>query len=461
VRALCDPCSRLSEGLRSIRQQYAVPAEFPEAVLALAEANSKRALTAHADRTERPFITLDPATSTDLDQAFAIERVGEDILLHYAIADIGWFVDDGDPLDIEAWQRGATLYLPDGKASLYPPILSQGSASLLPDGPRPAVIFTVRMAPDGSVLLDGAERAVIQSRAKLAYDTVRDDQLPPDFSELARRLQAAEEKRGAKRVDPPQQEVAALPDGRFGLDFRPMLASERNNAAMSLACNLAIADLMARHRTGLFRVMAEPDDRAIGRLRQTARAFHVDWPKGKPLQDFEARLDPNDPRHAALMLAIRRAGPPASYSPWQAEARPWHAAMAATYAHATAPLRRLADRYVVSAALAIANGLPVPELVQAAFARLPKIMAKADTLAAQIDRSVIDLAEAVMLETAVGQTFEAVVTDVDERGARVQLVDHPIVARVTAHKVEPGDQVTLKLVSADPAKRSIAFQRLA
>ena len=53
-----------------------------------------------------------------------------------------------------------TLYLPDGKAGLYPPVLSEGAASLLPDGPRPAVIFTVRIAPDGARPLDGAERAI-------------------------------------------------------------------------------------------------------------------------------------------------------------------------------------------------------------------------------------------------------------------------------------------------------------
>ena len=83
-----------------------------------------------------PFVTLDPASSTDLDQAFAIETAGADLLLHYAIADVAWFVADGDALDREAWARGETLYLPDGKASLYPPAIGEGAASLLPDGPR-------------------------------------------------------------------------------------------------------------------------------------------------------------------------------------------------------------------------------------------------------------------------------------------------------------------------------------
>jgi exoribonuclease R len=90
-------------------------------------------------------VTLDPAASTDLDQAFWIEATGSDLLLHYAIADVGWYVEPDSLLDQEAWRRGATLYLPDGKAPLYPPALSEGAASLLPDGDRPAVLFHIRL----------------------------------------------------------------------------------------------------------------------------------------------------------------------------------------------------------------------------------------------------------------------------------------------------------------------------
>jgi exoribonuclease R len=461
MKALADPANALAAGLAAIRTQYQVPASFPPDVLAAAEAAAKRAPTEHVDRTALPFVTLDPASSTDLDQAFTIDRSGADLLLHYAIADVAWFVDDGGALDAEGWRRGATQYLPDGKAGLYPPVLAEGAASLLPGGPRPAVIFTVRVAPDGAVHLDGAERAIIRSTAKLAYDSVRDGDLPVDFRELANRIQAAEDRRGAGRVDPPAQEVEALGDGRFELAFRPMLDSELRNAAMSLATNLAIADALQAHRTGLFRVMAEPDARAVGRLRQTARAFGLAWPETATLDQFGRTLDAADPKQAAFMLAIRRAGQGASYVPYREGIVPWHAAMAATYAHATAPLRRLADRYVVRATLAIANGWPVPEVVTAAFAQLPGVMAKADALSGQIDRAVIDLAEAAMLHGREGEVFPAVVTDVDDRGARMQLRDLPVVARVAAHRVEPGDALQVRLKAADPDKRMIGFERVA
>ncbi|TIU32988.1 MAG: RNB domain-containing ribonuclease, partial [Mesorhizobium sp.] len=128
--------------------------------------------------------------------------------------------------------------------------------------------------------------------------------------------------------------------------FRPLLQSEQDNAALSLAANMAIADAMLAHKTGLFRVMSGPDASKVQRLRSAARALGLSWPASTSLRDYQRALDPADPQQAALMLEIRRAGNGASYQPYQQGVVPWHEAMAATYAHATSPLRRLADRYV-------------------------------------------------------------------------------------------------------------------
>ena len=458
MKVVADPTDALRDGIAAIRTEFHVPASFPQEVIAAAQSAAARTPSSHVDRTGMAFVTLDPASSTDLDQAFASEADGGDILLHYAIADVAWFVDDDDAIDREAWRRGETLYLPDGRAGLYPPVLSEGAASLLPGVPRPAVIFTVRVDGEGGVRLDGAERAIIRSRAKLGYANVRTADLPTGFAELSRRIQAAEARRGAARVDPPEQEVSASADGGFELVFRPRLASESSNAALSLAANLAIADTLMTHHAGLFRVMAEPDARAVLRLRRTADAFGIAWPADTPLDEFERSLDGSTPKQAALMLAIRRAGPGASYAPYHPGVRPWHAAMAATYAHATAPLRRLADRYVIRGVLQIASGEPVSEAVTQAFAKLPAVMARADTLAGRIDRAVVDLAEAVLLAGRVGETFAAVVIDADDHGGKVQLRDYAVVARIRGGGLSPGDRLEVRLTAVDVAHRSVTFE---
>jgi len=453
----------LQRGFDQIRAENNVPVDFPaDVVAAAARAAQQPAVDdGHVERTDLPFVTLDPQSSRDLDQAFVIESGGgAELILRYAIADVGWFVKPADPLDVEAFRRGVTTYLPDLRSALYPPVLSERAASLLPDGPRPAVIFVVRVAADGAVALDGVERAIIRSRAKLSYETASAADLPAAFDDLAARITSAEDRRGASRVEVPEQVVEPDDNGGFRISFRPRLSNEDANAAMSLATNLAVADLLFANRTGLFRVMAEPDERSVRRLRFTAKALGLEWPDAMPLGRFQRSLTPNVATHAAFLMAVRRAGGGAGYAPFTDGIVPWHAAMAATYCHATAPLRRLADRYVIEAALAIANGHPVPDAVQAAFATLPAAMEKADARSARVERAVLDLVEAVTLKGCEGRTYEAVVTDVDDRGARIQIAEPAVVARVNAHRVEPGDELAVRLVSADPAKRTVTFERI-
>jgi exoribonuclease R len=458
LKALYDRSRALSQGLAAIREQFQLPSAFPPMVEEAASAAARKPLSGHVDRTALPFMTLDPTSSTDLDQAFSIERSGSDLILHYAIADVGWFVADGSAIDDEAWTRGETIYMPDERIGLYPPRLSEAAASLLPDGDRPAMLFTVRVSTDGGTSLDGVERAIVRSRAKLGYATVRPSDLPDGFAELAVRIEEAERARGASRVDPPQQQVVEKPDGTFEPAFRPVSASERANAAMSLAANLAIADALYRHETGLFRVMPGPDARAVRRLRQSARAFGIDWPASTSLEQRQRDLDPNDPRDAAFMLAIRRSGERASYAPFRPGERPWHSAMCATYVHATAPLRRLADRYVNEAALAVARGRQVPDWVTAAFERLPKVMNRADAKASQVDSAVLELAEAIVLASHAGELFQGTVTDIDERGARIQIADPAVITRIGVDGLKVGESVRLRLKEADPARRLARFE---
>ena len=461
VRLLGAPPEAMVRGLDRIRAELDIPTEFPPDVIAAAEAAAAKPIGAdHVDRTDRRFLTLDPASSVDLDQAFDIEVAGDDIVLHYAIADVGWFVRPGDPLDVEAFERGVTIYLPDQRSTLYPTILSEGAASLLPDVDRPAVIFTVRVDPAGNPRLDGVERAIIRNRAKLAYGDVSGADLPDGFTELYRRITAAEVERGAPRVEFPEQEIERHDDGSFGLTFRPRLESEEQNASMSLATNMAVGAALYDAGTGLFRVMPDVDERRHRRLKHSARAFGLDWPDGVSLDAFERSLPRADPRTSAFLIAVRRAAGGAAYAPFDPDERPWHSAVAATYAQATAPLRRLQDRYVIEAALAVAAGQPVPDAVVEAFDTLPSAMAAADNRANRADRQALDLAEALCLAGREGDIFEAVVVDEGEWGVEVQIIEPAVLARLSARRVDPGDDVRVRLVSVDIERFQVEFERV-
>jgi exoribonuclease R len=157
---------------------------------------------------------------------------------------------------------------------------------------------------------------------------------------------------------------------------------------------------------------------------------------------------------------VRRAAGGASYEPYREGVTPWHSAMAATYTHATAPLRRLADRHVVEAALAVANGRSVPDDVAGAFDELPKVMERAEQLGNQVDRAVDDLAEAVLLSGREGELFDGVIVDEDRRGPVMQIVEPAILAHVRAARVDPGSEIRVKLIEADADERRVEFQRV-
>jgi exoribonuclease R len=157
------------------------------------------------------------------------------------------------------------------------------------------------------------------------------------------------------------------------------------------------------------------------------------------------------------MLEIRRAGHGASYAPFADGAPPWHSAIEAAYVHATAPLRRLADRYVIEGALALVQSGALPDGIDETFRALPPVMARAAGIAGRIERATLDLAEAVLLEDREGETFRAVVTGIEERGARLQLLDIPVVTRLAADGLAENELVEVRLVAADPATRETRF----
>src|SRR3546814_6047242 len=102
-----------------------------------------------------------------------VERVGDGYRVHYAIADVGAFVEPGDPIDREANRRGESLYGAHDKIPLHPKPLSEDAASLLPDEVRPALLWTIDLDATGEGIAVDVRRARVKSRAKLDYAGVQ------------------------------------------------------------------------------------------------------------------------------------------------------------------------------------------------------------------------------------------------------------------------------------------------
>jgi exoribonuclease R len=471
---------QLREHFQSIRALNKIPEadELGRQFNAIAAQLSIDLNVKRRDATNLAMVTLDPASSTDLDQAFyvASEGSGTDrtIVLYYAIADIGAFVSRGSAIETQAWKQGTTVYCPDGSVPLYPRILSSQRASLLPDGPRPAILLTVAVDVHGICKLRFVERAMVLSRAKLAYETIEIQQLSPDVLELARRISLAEVARGAARVDRPEQEIhqdGSAPDG-LTLKFAPHLPSENYNAALSLATNLAVGRYLLDSNCGLFRVMDDPNEHEIKSLRVQAKVLGIQWQQTEKLQAVVSRLTTTAQNDLAFSMAIRKAGGGARYMIWpfttqtdeqkirnaQQQKQPWHAAIAATYAHATAPMRRLADRYVLDLLVAHFAGeqSTVAEL-QKTLALLPSVMETAERIAAKIDRESLEAIESSLLKPLIGQLISATVIDVSHDGLQIQIDEPAVIWRIPikkelgkAPRFDFGDTLTVRVI--DPAR---------
>ena len=462
------------EGLALIRTQQHVPGPHPPEVVAEAEAAAARVLGSLDDGTRRdardlPFVTVDPPGSRDLDQALHIEPRGTGWRVHYAIADVGAFVEAGSLLDQACWDRGLTFYMPDGRAPLHPAPLGEDAASLLPDQDRAAVLWTIDLDADGAVVSSTLERAVVRSRAQLTYEQVQADVdggtatadgtlvLLREVGQVRLRQEIA---RGGVSLDLPTQQVEA-DDGGYRIEFETTLPSMGWNAQISLLTGMVAAERMAAAGVGLLRTMPPADDTVLAQVRRTAQALHVGWPEGASYADVVRSLRSEVPDEAALLSLAARGLRGAGYLALPAEVTTGrameHGAVAARYAHVTAPLRRLGDRYAVEVCLALEAGAAPPAWATDPLPDLPAALQRAGGRESGAARAAIDLVEALVLQPLVGRTIEVAVVAVDDDGSTVVCRDPALQSRIVGEQLGLGEQVTVRVVSSDPVQRRVVL----
>jgi len=461
------PEAPLRAALTALRTELGVPDAYPPE--ALADAERPPVLPTY-DATDVPFFTVDPPTSVDLDQAMHLSRRGTGYRVRYAIADVAAFVVPGSALDEETHRRVMTLYFPDEKVPLHPPVLSEGAASLLPDQTRPAALWTIDLDAEGRPVAVDVRRALVRSRAKLDYEGVQKE-IDGDTAEeplallkviggLREELEVA---RGGISLNVPEQEIVER-DGGYELTYRAPLPADGWNAQISLLTGMAAADVMLAHGTGVLRTLPAAPDGAVGRLRRTARALHIDWPHHVSYAALVRSLDPHDPHHAAFLQECTTLLRGAGYTVFHDGVLPpltTHAAVAAPYAHCTAPLRRLADRYASEICLAAVAGEAPPEWVLSALESLPREMAEGGRRAGAVERECVDIVEAALLKDRVGEVFDGCVVEVEERrpSVGVVLLESPaVIGRIESPQpLLLGERLRVRLTQSDPGAGEVRF----
>jgi exoribonuclease R len=465
------PAAPLRAALTALRAELGIPQDFPPEVLAEAEQSAKNPVLPDDDATaDVPLFTIDPPTSTDLDQAMHLSRQGTGYRVRYAIADVAAFVRPGGAVDTEAHRRVTTLYFPDTRVPLHPPVLSEGAASLLPGQNRPAVLWTIDLDADGRTVAVDVRRALVRSRVRYDYETAQrriDDGTAEEplalLAEIGRLRERREAERGGISLDVPEQEIVPR-DHAYELAYRAPLPADGWNAQISLLTGMAAADLMLANGTGVLRTLPAAPDGAVGRLRRTAQALRIDWPHHVSYAELIRSLDPSEPRHAAFLQECTTLLRGAGYTVFRDGALPditTHSAVAAPYTHCTAPLRRLADRYAAELCLAAVAGQAAPGWALAALDALPGEMADGGRRANAVERACVDIVEAALLKDRVGEVFEGVVVDIEERrpdSGTVQVESPAVIGRIEDVAQDMlGRRLRVRLTQADPAARRVRF----
>ena len=481
------------------------------------------------DARDLELVTIDPPGSMDLDQAVLLERLpaqagvgtgaaqepAATYRVHYAIASLATFVTPGGALDAELRRRGETIYAPDAATPLHPEFLSHGAASLLQDAERPACLWTIDLDERGEVVSARVERALVRSRARLSYAQVQaaiDGQgalsqevptdLPELLAEIGRLRLEREAARGGISMTTPEQVVevtetaeatevpgavspAADPDSAespgpagYRLAYRVPVPAEQYNAQISLLTGMCAARIMVECGIGILRTLppARPEDYA--RLRRVAAALGIDWPAAQSYPELVRGLDHAIPAHAAfleqamslfrgsgyLAFGVGGVAVPADDDASDSE-EAVHSAIAARYAHVTAPLRRLVDRYGEEVCIAACAQAPVPEWVLQALPDLPGVMEQTGKRARAIGRGALTALEALVLRGHEGEVFDGVITSERDGRGELVLAEPAVVTEIRAGKrasdsgLPVGERVRVRLLSADPAS-GIRFQLL-
>jgi ribonuclease R len=473
-----------------------------------------------ADLRTLPFVTIDPETARDFDDAVALERrPGGGHRLWVAVADVSHYVRPGEPIDVEAEKRGCSVYLPSRAIPMLPEQLSGNMCSLVPEEDRLAMVVRIDLDDEGAILDSDFCAAVIHSQARLDYPGVAaalagdvrgkrrkyEKHLPAlrAMDALATVMRERRRLRGALDLDLPEVVVELdRDDARLVRDIRRSRRDPGERKAYGmieefmLAANEAVgSSFQQRGEPTIWRVHDVPDQEKVEQFASLAQRYglmvDVDsarTPRG--LQDVLVRLR-GIPAEKALSFQLLRSLKQASYE----VVNIGHFGLASSaYVHFTSPIRRYPDLVVhrlLKHRLA-GQGKPAGGFApldgnggEALAASVQKAAADAsfsERKAMEVEREVTDLYRAYFMRDRVGDVFEGSVSGVANFGAFVT-VDEPfveglvrvdylvpddyyifddvslrLVGRRTGRAFSLGDRVKVEVVSASVARRKIDFK---
>jgi exoribonuclease II len=459
--------------------------EFPAGVaqqLASIDGPGRDADSRIHDLTALPWCSIDNDDSRDLDQLTACEVLpGGAVKVYVAVADVDGLVKKGSAIDEHARVNTTSVYTSARVFPMLPERLSTDLTSLNPGQDRLAVVTTMVVAADASIAQATVQRATVRNKAQLAYDAVSawidgqgalpqaaravpglDAQLRTQ-DEVAQRLRARRHEQGSLELETFQPR--AVFDGERVVDIRQQV----QNRARQLIEEFMIATngCTARHLAesggaSLRRVVRSPE--RWQRIADVAKKFGVTLPKepdSRALEAFLARRHKADPlRFPDLSLVIVKLMGRGEYVVEHSGATPvGHFGLAVRdYTHSTAPNRRFPDLITLRMLKSTLTG-SAPPYALAELEDLARHCTQQEDAAQKVERRMRKSEAALLLESHIGQHFDAIVTGHSPSETWVRIFTPPAEGKLVAGvpDLEVGQPLRVKLVSTNVERGFIDF----
>ncbi len=493
-------------------RKYHIPHEFPPDVLAAAEAIPAEIdpseIASRVDLRDRAIVTIDGETAKDFDDAVDVSILPNgNYRLGVHIADVSYYVREGEAIDREAFERATSVYFPGRAVPMLPERLSNGICSLNPRVDR--LTFSAEIEIDGGGRFVGKRfyRSVIRTRERMTYTDVnailtaptpelleRYAPLLDDFRrmhELYEILRKRRDARGSIDFDLPESEILL---GELG-EIEAILPSSRNVAhrlieEFMLAANEVVAEhLQLGGQPAIFRVHVPPDAQKIEDLKKMLEEF------GHKLRADPEQLRPGElqrvlrqvegtPEERFLTELVLRSMKRALYS----EENQGHFALALQfYCHFTSPIRRYPDLVVHRMLGAmLASGPFHGEALDRAVAKLPLQAGQSsdrEKRAEDAEREVIEWKKVIFMRDKVGEEFGGRITGVLPFGLFVELDEifvqglvpvstiggdfwaffereHRLRGQTSGREFRLGEHVRVEVYDVDEDRRQIGFRLL-
>jgi len=485
----------------SIIREFNLPDRFPLHVMDTARVQAERFDESIGDRldlTEETIVTIDPKDARDFDDAISLQQLDNGHWrLGVHIADVAHFVPAGSPLDLDARERGTSVYLPDRVLPMLPELICNGLASLQPDKVRYAKSVFIEFTADGARVAADFHNSAIRSKRRFSYEEVDEYLADPHrwqsklttgvfallgrMHELAMILRRRRLEGGAIELTLPEIKIDLDQKGRVsGAHVVQHTVSHQIIEEFMLAANEAVAQhLNDRDLNFLRRVHEPPDPRKLHALTEFVRELGIDC---ESLQNrFEIKrvveLVRGEPREQAVHYAVLRSMQKAVYAPHE---EGHYALHSKHYCHFTSPIRRYPDLVIHRMLDALTRGTRPPDDFDY-LAVLGQHCSEREQRAEAAERELNKVKLLTFLSHRIGEPMEAVITGVEEFGLFAQGIELPAegMIRIDAladdfyrydrqthsltgyrhgHSYRLGDLVQVEIAHVDIGRRELDFR---